>query len=68
MNDSVGRKIALSHPSQSAHDFAQILNELEGNRSLLKHFSENCKQRQMELSWEVKARKVMEEYKRIIGK
>lgn len=65
---SVGRKIALSHPSQSAHDFARILNELEGNRALLKQLSENCKQRQMELSWEVKARKVVEEYKRIIGK
>ena len=65
---SVGRKIALSQPSQSAHDFARILNELEENRALLRHLSENCKQRQMELSWEVKARKVMEEYKRIIGK
>lgn len=65
---SVGRKIALSQPSQSAHDFARILNELEGNRALLKQLSENCKQRQMELSWEVKARKVVEEYKRIIGK
>lgn len=68
IDDSVGRKIALSHPSQSAHDFARILNKLEGNRSLLRQLSENCKQRQMELSWEVKARKVMEEYKRIIGK
>ena len=68
VNDSVGRKIALSHPSQSAHDFARILNELEGNRVLLKHLSANCKQRQMELSWEVKARKVVEEYERIIGK
>ena len=65
---SVGRKIALSHPSQSAHDFARILNELEGNRALLKQLSENCRQRQMELSWEVKARKVVEEYKRIVGK
>lgn len=68
IDDSVGRKIALSHPSQSAHDFAQILNELEGNRALLKHLSENCKQRQMELSWEVKARKIVEEYERIVGK
>ena len=68
VNDSVGRKIALSNPSQSAHDFAKILNELEGNRALLKQLSENCKQRQMELSWEVKARKVVEEYERIIGK
>lgn len=68
IDDSVGRKVALSHPSQSAHDFAQILNELEGNRALLKQLSENCKQRQMELSWEVKARKVVEEYERIIRK
>ena len=68
VNDSVGRKIALSHPFQSAHDFARILNELEGNRALLKQLSENCRQRQMELSWEVKARKVVEEYERIIGK
>ncbi len=68
IDDSVGRKIALSHPSQSAHDFAQILNELEGNRALLKQLAENCKQMQMELSWEVKARKVVEEYERIIGK
>lgn len=68
IDDSVGRKIALSHPSQSAHDFARILNELESERSLLKHLSENCKQRQMELSWEAKARKVVEEYERIIGK
>ena len=66
IDDSVGRKIALSHPSQSAHDFARILNELEGNRALLKHLSANCKQRQMELSWEVKARKVVEEYERIV--
>ena len=66
LDDSVGRKIALSHPSQSAHDFARILNELEGNRVLLKQLSENCKQRQMELSWEVKARKVVEEYERIV--
>ena len=65
---SVGRKIALSQPSQSAHDFARILNELEGNRSLLRQLSENCKQRQMELSWEVKARKIVEEYERIVGK
>lgn len=65
---SVGRKIALSQPSQSAHDFARILNELEVNRALLKQLSENCRQRQMELSWEVKARKVVEEYERIVGK
>ena len=68
IDDSVGRKIALSHPSQSAHDFARILNKLEGNRSLLRQLSENCKQRQMEFSWEVKARKIVEEYERIVGK
>ena len=68
VNESVGRKIALSNPSQSALEFAQILNELESDRALLKQLSENCKQRQMELSWEVKAKKVVEEYERITQK
>ena len=61
MNGKVGRKIPLSSPSQSARDFAKLLNELEKDRSLLKLLSENCKERQKELSWEEKA-KDMEEW------
>lgn len=65
IDNAIGRKIALSNPSDSAHDFAHILNELEGDRELLKQMSENCKQRQMELSWEVKAKHVVDWYNKI---
>ena len=50
IDDKVGRKVPLSSPSQSARDFAKLLNELERDRSLLKLLSENCKERQMALS------------------
>ena len=56
VNDKVGRKVPLSSPSQSACDFAKLLNELEKDRSLLKLLSENCKERQIELSWAEKAK------------
>lgn len=65
VNDSVGRKIALSNPSESARDFANILNELESDREQLKRMSENCRQRQMDLSWEVKAKAVVDCYNKI---
>lgn len=50
IDDKVGRKVPLSSPSQSARDFAKLLNELEKDRSLLRLLSENCKERQMALS------------------
>lgn len=68
VNDKVGRKIPLSFPCQSVSDFAKLLNELEDNRSLLKQLSENCKERQQELSWEEKAKTMMEWYVKILRK
>ena len=65
VNDSVGRKVPLSTPMQSVHDFARVLKELERNRDLLKQMSENCKQRQRELSWEEKAKTMVEWYEKI---
>ena len=64
IDDKVGRKVPLSSPTQSARDFANLLNELEKDRSLLKLLSENCKERQMELSWEEKAKVMVEWYKK----
>lgn len=66
VNDKVGRKVALSNPAQSAADFAKLLNDLEHDRTLLKQLSENCKQRQTELSWEEKARTMVEWYEKIV--
>lgn len=68
VNDKVGRKIPLSSPCRSVSDFAKLLNELEDNRSLLKQLSENCKERQQELSWEEKAKTMMEWYEKILRK
>lgn len=66
IDDKVGRKVALSNPAQSAADFAKQLNDLEHDRNLLKQLSENCKQRQTELSWEEKARTMVEWYEKIV--
>lgn len=65
VNSNVGSKIPLSNPAQSASDFASILNELERDRGLLRKLSENCKQRQLELSWEEKAKTMVKWYEKV---
>ena len=66
VNEKVGKKILLTNPSKSSQSFATILNELEGNRDLLKQMSENCKQRQIELSWDEKAKTMVGRYEKIV--
>lgn len=68
VNDKVGIKIELSNPQQSIQELAQVLNQLESNRNLLKEMSENCKQRQIELSWDNKAKQMVELYNSIVQK
>ena len=68
IDSNVGRKIPLSNPAQSANDFARILNELEHDRGLLKQLSANCRQSQIELSWEEKTKTMMEWYEKILRK
>ncbi len=68
VNAKVGRKIPLSRPAQSVHDFAKALKELEQDRDELKRMSENCKQRQVELSWEEKAKTMVGWYERRVKK
>ena len=66
VNDNVGRKLPLSKPMQSVHDFAKVLKDLEQHRDLLKQMSENCKQRQQELSWEEKAKTMTTWYEKVV--
>lgn len=66
VNDQVGRKIALSTPEQSVKEFAAILNDLEGNRKELRRMAGNCKARQRELSWDNKARQMVELYEKVL--
>ena len=65
IDNCVGRKIPLSNSIESAQAFAQALNDLEGNRALLKQLSVNCKQRQLELSWDEKAKTMVNKYNQI---
>ena len=66
INDKVGRKIPLTNPQHSVEDFAETINILEGNRAMLKQMSENCRQRQDELSWDNKAMQMVELYNKIL--
>lgn len=62
VNETIGYKIELSNPTKSTSEFSDILNHLDANRELLKEFSQNCKTRQEELSWDNKALKMVELY------
>ena len=62
VNEKVGLKIPLSEPEESAEKFADKLNYLYENKDVLNKFSENCKQRQRELSWDNKAKQMLDLY------
>lgn len=66
VNEKVGHKIELTHPRQSVTDFAEALNRFEKNRDLLKACSRNCKERQQELSWDNKAKRMVELYQQTL--
>lgn len=68
INEKVGRKIKLSNPNLSSQQFAMILNELENNRDILKEMSENCKEKQKELSWDRKAQQMIKLYEQTLQK
>lgn len=67
INESVGQKIPLTNPKQSADDFAEKINYLYNNREYLQKLSDGCKQRQKELSWDNKAKQMVELYNKVIN-
>lgn len=66
VNEKVGIKIPLSNPQQSINDFAEKINYLYHNKNILQTLANNCKQRQEELSWENKAKKMVKLYEQVI--
>jgi glycosyltransferase involved in cell wall biosynthesis len=66
VNDSIGIKIKLSNPQQSINEFAEKIEYLYHHREVLQQMSQNCMQRQQELSWENKAKQMVELYKRAV--
>lgn len=67
INESVGQKVPLTNPGQSADDFAEKINYLYNNREFLQKLSDGCKQRQKELSWDNKAKQMVELYNKVIN-
>lgn len=65
VNSNVGIKIELSNPEMSIKEFSRILNKLEGNRLLLQNTVQNCKFRQVELSWDKKIKEMIKLYNTI---
>lgn len=68
IDEKVGKKVALTNPGQSVKDFASVISKLYNNRETLATMSANCAQRAEELSWENKAKKVVDIYKRLTVK
>lgn len=68
VNDKVGIKISVSNPEQSVEDFTNAISLLKKDRTLLKQISENCKQRQDELSWNNKALQMVKLYNKTLNK
>jgi glycosyltransferase involved in cell wall biosynthesis len=66
VNDLVGIKIKFSNPSQSIIEFAEKIEYLYHNKEKLKEMSRNCIHRQVEFSWENKAKQMLELYKQAI--
>lgn len=68
INDKVGIKVPLSNPEQSVKDFAEKIEFLYNHREVLRELAENCKQRRVELSWDSKARRMLELYNQCLIK
>ena len=66
VNAKVGIKIPLSNPRQSVKDFAGKIEYLYSHRDVLKRMSDNCFERRRELSWDNKARKMVELYNQVV--
>lgn len=67
VDDKVGIKVPLTNPQQSVKDFAEKIEYLYSHRDALKRMSDNCKERQKELSWDEKALTMVRLYDKIQG-
>lgn len=67
IDEKVGWKVPLTNPEQSVKDFANVIMELYNNRGRLAVMSRNCSNRAEELSWDNKARRMVEVYKKARG-
>jgi len=62
IDSTVGMKVEFSNPTQSILDFSSKITYLYHNRAVLLKMSTNCTARQNDLSWDNKAKRMMELY------
>lgn len=67
VSKEIGIKIPLTIPKQAISDFAKKITYLYQNREILQALSEGCKDKQKELSWENKAKQMIELYKTCVN-
>ncbi len=66
IDESVGIKIPFSNPSRSVDEFAEKIEYLYHHRDSLAEKSRNCAHKQEKLSWENKAKQMVELYHQTI--
>ncbi len=66
VDDTIGYKIPLTNHQEGVIGFAEKLDYINAHRGELTLLSANCKKKQLELSWESKAKKMVEIYEEIV--
>ena len=67
VDESIGMKVPLTNQEEGVVAFAEKLDYINNNRTLLAQMSANCTKKQQELSWDSKVGKMIEIYNSIIG-
>ncbi|WP_337439982.1 glycosyltransferase family 4 protein [Alistipes sp.] len=62
VDDTIGFKIPVTNTNQSIRDFTDTIINLYNHRDLLTKLKSNCLERQKQLSWDNKARQMVEIY------
>ena len=62
VNEKVGIKLQLTNPEQSIREFVEKIEYLYSHRDVLDEMSQNCLPRAKELTWDNKAKQMLELY------
>ena len=66
VDDTIGFKIPVTNTNQSIRDFTAAIINLYNHRDLLSMLKSNCLERQKQLSWDNKARQMVEIYEDVL--
>ncbi|MBO5854672.1 MAG: glycosyltransferase [Bacteroidales bacterium] len=67
ITEKIGRKVPISNPDQSVRDFAEQIRFLYANRELLNEMSKNEMSYRESLSWESKAKQIVDIYNKVLS-